>query len=342
MADKEKVCTFDGLYRSDKVCKCGVIWKDSVASYHANRFIRTVKLKDKIDNGEYYPKIGDRFIVYEPKIREIMSIKYEDRIFQRRFNDDVLYPVMTRSFIYDNLACQRGGGTDKTMDRLNCHLQRYFRKYGKEFYVLQCDIHHYYQSMPHDKTREMFYKKIKDPWSREQIDRILGTFPGEIGYNPGSQTIQIAGISYLNDMDHMIKEKYRIKGYLRYMDDFILLSPDRAYLEKCLEDIRSYLKTVGLTLNEKTRIYPIKDGIPFLGFRFFLTDTGKVIRKIKHSNISRERRRLRKLVEKSKSGVLTRKEVDMCYQCWKAHAQRGNTYGLIRSMDQYYLKLWRC
>lgn len=342
MTDKEKVCTFDALYKSEKLCKCGVIWKDSVASYHANRFVRTVKLKDRLDRGEYIPSIGDKFLVYEPKVREIMSIKYQDRIVQRRFNDDILYPTMTRSFIYDNMACQIGGGTDKTMDRLNCHLQRYFRKYEKDFYVLQCDIYHYYQSMPHDKVKEMFYKKLFDLWSREQVGKTLDTFEGDVGYNPGSQTIQIAGISYLDPMDHMIKEKLRIKGYIRYMDDFILLSPSREYLEVCLEEIEKHVHGLGLTLNKKTRIYPVKDGIPFLGFHFFLTDTGKVIRKIKHKNISRERRRLRKLVGKSKAGVMTRKEVDLCYQAWKAHAKRGNTRNLIRHMDQYYENLWRC
>lgn len=342
MTDKEKVCTFDGLYKPERLCKCGVIWKDSVASYHANRLVRTVKLKDRLESGRYYPQPGDKFLVYEPKIREIMSIKYRDRIVLRRFNDDVLYPVMTRSFIYDNMACQRGGGTDRTMDRMNCHLQRHFRKYEKNFYVLQCDIHHYYQTMPHDRTKALFYEKITDPWSRELIDRILGTFEGDVGFNPGSQTIQIAGISYLDKMDHLIKEQLGIKGYIRYMDDFILLHPSREYLEQCLEVIKEHLTSIGLELNAKTRIYPVTDGIPFLGFHFFLTDTGKVIRKIKHKNVSRERRRLRKLVAKAKAGVMTRREVDMCFQSWKAHARRGNTRNLIRHMDQYYNNLWRC
>lgn len=339
---KAKVCTFDGLYRSESVCKKGVIWKDSVASYHANRFVKTVRLKDRILSGNYQPKPGDRFLVYEPKVREIMSIKYQDRIFQRRLNDDVLYPEMTRSFIYDNMACQRGAGTDKTLDRMNCHLQRYFRKYEKEFYVLQCDIHHYYQTMPHDLTEKMFLDRFSDPWVKTEISKVLNTFDGDVGYNPGSQTIQIAGIAYLDKMDHLIKEQLRIKGYIRYMDDFVLLHPSREYLESCLEEIKTYLASVGLELNAKTRIYPVKDGIPFLGFHFFLTDTGRVIRKIKHKNISRERRRLRKLVAKANAGEMTRREVDLCYQSWKAHAKRGNTNNLIRHMDQYYDNIWRC
>lgn len=340
MTDIDKVCTFDGLYRSEMICKKGVVWKDSVAAYHANRFVKTVKLKDRILSGEYTPKPGDKFLVYEPKVREIMSIKYEDRVFERRFNDDILYPTMTNSFIYDNMACRKGAGTDKALDRMNCHLQRQFRKSGKNFYVLQCDIHHYYKTMPHDQTEGLFMSKVSDEWSRLQTHKILQTFDGEVGYNPGSQTIQIAGISYLDRMDHIIKEQLRIKEYERYMDDFVLLHESREYLEYCLSVIEEYLRGIGLTLNKKTRIYPVTDGIPFLGFHFFLTDTGRVIRKIKHKNVSRERRRLRKLVEKVKTGVMTRSEVDQCYQSWKAHAARGNTKNLIRHMDQYYNSLW--
>lgn len=342
MSSKETVCTFDGLYKSERLCKSGKIWKDSCAAFHANRFLRIVNLKDEIESGEYSPKPGDLFYVYEPKLREIMSIKYRDRVFLRRFNDDVVYPTMTRSFIYDNMACQRGAGTDRTLNRMNCHLQRYFRKYEKDFFVLQCDIHHYFQTMPHKLTEELFCKRLPDEWSRQELIKALAIFPGEVGYNPGSQAVQIAGISYLDPMDHLIKEKLRIKGYIRYMDDFILLDPSKEYLEECLKTIREYLSTIGLTLNEKTHIYPVKDGIPFLGFTFFLTDTGKVIRRIKHKNVSRERRHLRKLVKEAKSGKLTRLEVDQCYQSWKAHAARGNTRALVRKMDQYYINLWRC
>lgn len=342
MSDKDKVCTFEALYKSERICKSGVIWKDSVASYHLNRFVKTVQLKDRLIDGSYRPKPGDKFLVYEPKLREIMSIKYQDRIVQRRFNDDVLYPIMTRSFIYDNMACQRGKGTDLALDRLTCHLQREFRRSGKEFYILQCDIHHYYQSLPHDKVKAMFFEKILDEWSRDRLTDILDTFDGEVGFNPGSQTIQIAGVAYLDKMDHLIKEKLRIKGYIRYMDDFILISPSREYLEECLEVIKDHLSSLGLTLNKKTNIFPIKDGVTFLGFHFVLTDTGKVIRTIKHKNISHERRKLKRLVAKAKAGEMTRRDVDMCYQSWKAHAARGNTFNLIRHMDQYYNNLWRC
>ena len=82
-------------------------------------------------------------------------------------------------------------------------------------------------------------------------------------------------------MDHMIKERLGIKMYGRYMDDFYLIHPDKDYLRYCLEEIKKYLVPLGLELNQKTAIFPLTQGIDFLGFRTYLTDTGKVVRKVR-------------------------------------------------------------
>lgn len=95
-------------------------------------------------------------------------------------------------------------------------------------------------------------------------------------------------------------------------------------------------------LNEKkTRIYPLCDGIDFLGFRYFLTDAGKVLLLIRPDNVKRERKKLRRLVAKSKRGEIPREKVDDSYSAWRNHAGKGNTFRLLCRMDQYYINLWR-
>ncbi len=144
---------------------------------------------------------------------------------------------------------------------------------------------------------------------------------GDVGYNPGSQMVQLAGISVLNPLDHYIKEELGIESYTRYMDDFLLIHPDREYLEYCRMQIESMLKKDGFSLNKKkTRIYPISEGIKFLGFIFKLTGTGKVLRLIDPNNVKRERRKLRRAVAKAKRGEITREKVDQMFGSWKAHA----------------------
>lgn len=93
--------------------------------------------------------------------------------------------------------------------------------------------------------------------------------------------------------------------------------------------------------SKKTRIYDMREGIPFLGFRFKLTDTGKVLMTIDPKNVKRERLKLRRLVARSKRGALPKEKVDESFAAWRNHAGKGNTYNLLRRMDEYYTGLWK-
>ena len=339
---EENVIGFEALYNSMNKCKCGVIWKDSVAHYTLNAIEETLKLEEQLKTGKYKARKPVTFTVTSPKEREIVSICFRDRIYQRSLNDNAIYPTMSRSFIYDNGACQKNKGTDFARERLKCFLQKYYRKYGTEGYVLQCDISGYYPNMRHDVALAKFEKKL-DSWTYERTAEVLnGQYEGKRGYNPGSQMVQIAGISVLDDLDHYIKEQLGIKFYFRYMDDFVLLHPDKEYLEYCKAKIRERLNNIGFQFNEKkTEVYPLSKGILFLGFTFKLTKEGKVIMILNPKNVKQERKKLYRLVAKAKRGEMTREKVDFCYAGWRNHAAKGNSTKLLRRMDEYYKNLWK-
>lgn len=322
-------------------CKSGVLWKDSTAHYYLNAIEETLKLEQQLQDGSYKPRPPMTFTVTHPKEREIKSVCFRDRVYQRSINDNVLYPAMVQSFIRDNCACQKGRGTDDARNRLKCHMQRQYRKSGTDFWVLQCDVQHYYQEMRHDVVLQKFRQHL-EPEIYDRVEKILvEQYSGDTGFSPGSQMVQIAGISALDGLDHYIKEQLHIRGYIRYMDDFILIHPDRDYLEFCREQISSSLDTIGFRLHpDKTRIYPVTDGIPFLGFVFRPTDTGKILMLLKSENVRAERRRLRRMVGLAQKGRLPRAKVDECYAAWEAHAAKGNTYHIIQKMDTYYKSLW--
>ena len=153
--------------------------------------------------------------------------------------------------------------------------------------------------------------------------------------------VQILGISLLDPMDHAVKERVRAKIYERYMDDFFIISNDKAFLEECKRVIQESLATLGMELHpKKTRIYPLKDGITVLGFTFRLTDTGKVIRLIAPKNVKHERKKLYRMAEMVKRGEIPRAKFDECYTAWKAHADKGNTFKVQQRMDQYVKTLF--
>lgn len=340
--DFNKVASFEALHRSMMKCVRGVIWKDTPASFFLNNLEETYRLEQQLQNGTYKPRKPKRFTIYYPKERDIVSVHFRDRVFQRSLNDNIIYPKICRSFIYDNMACQHGKGPDLARKRLKCFLQRYFRKHGKEGYVLKCDLKSYYPNLSHKVVHDCFHKVI-DGWSFQQASSILDhQYDSDVGFNPGSQMVQIAGIGVLNAVDHFAKEELHIEYYIRYMDDFILIHHDKDYLLQCQARLAAMIQSLDCAFNtKKTGITPLSNGILFLGFHFRLTNTGKVIMTISSDNVRHERRKLKKLVGLAKKGLRTREKVDECYNSWKNHAGKGNSYKLLQRMDKFYNDLWK-
>ena len=338
----EDIIGFEALWDSMMKCKRGVIWKDSVAGFCLDAIRQVSHLYDELVDGIYKERPHKYFTIRYPKERAIMSISFRDRVYQRSLNDVGIYPAMSKSFIYDNAACQKGKGADFARNRFKCHLQRYYRKHGADGYVLKMDVRGYYPNMRHDVAKETFKRRLA-PEVYQRAEAILDSFPGEVGFNPGSQIIQIAGISVLDGIDHYIKERLRIRHYLRYMDDMLIVGNNRTELEQIWKDVDKRLQEIGFELHPtKTRIIPIRDGIMFLGFEYRLTETGKVIMSIDPTRVKAIRRKLYRMVKKAKAGLLTRAKVDESYQSWRSHAAKGNSWKLLKRMDTYYNSLWRC
>lgn len=138
--DVEEIIGFEALYESMTKCVKNVLWKDSVAYFYHNWATEILKLERELHNGTYKERKAKFFTITEPKVREIMSIAFRDRVYQRSLNDVAIYPAVTKSFIYDNHACQKGKGTHKARKRMECFLQRFYRHHGSDGYVLKCDI----------------------------------------------------------------------------------------------------------------------------------------------------------------------------------------------------------
>jgi len=326
-------------------CRKGVMWKDSVSRYVNNGLVSTLKLLNSLKNEKYEIDDYYKFTIHEPKEREIVSNRFKDRVFQRSMVDNYLYGVITKGFIYDNCACQVGKGTDFARNRLKCHMQRFFRKHGLDGYVLKCDIKNYFGSTNHNKSLSFLKKYVNNSWVFEHLQAIFDSYsdkdnPG-VGIGLGSQVNQLTQLLFLSELDHCIKERLRIKQYIRYMDDFILIHPGKEYLRGCRYEIKNYLDSLELRLNnKKTQIFPLKQGINYLGFKFKLTNTGKVLMLLNKENIKKRKRKLRKYKKLVNKERMTREKADQCYESWKAHAKKGNSNRLLQGMDRYYANLW--
>ena len=307
--------------------------------YSLDGLKNTLKLREELKSGTYRISPYQRFTIHEPKEREIVATRIRDRQFQRSLCDNALYGDMTRGFIHDNCACQRGKGVDFALDRMETHLRRYYRKHGNQGWVLRCDIRHYFPETPHEVAKEALRKRVKDPMVLKAAEDIVDSFGGERGIGLGSQVSQLVELAVLDDVDHYIKERLRIRHYLRYMDDFVLISDNREELERAKEEITAKVGALGLQMNRKTQIAPLKHGIRFLKWRFILTESGKVIRRISRQSIVKEQRKLKKLAGKIQRGEIPEEYLWTSIQSWRANAQRGNTHFVVRKMERLYNQL---
>lgn len=217
---------------------------------------------EELKNEKYVVGKYNIFVIYEPKQRVIVSQGMKDKIVNHLIAREILYPAILPCLVPYNVASRPGMGTRKALEYMDRYRKEFSKKYGK-YYILKCDISRFFLSINHRILKKKLRKKIKDPKALKIVFDVIDSHNSGIGI--GSMTSQVLAIFYLNDMDHFIKEKLKIKGYIRYQDDFLLFSESKEYLEKCLEKIKEFLKKEKLALNNKTRIYTSNENICFLG-----------------------------------------------------------------------------
>lgn len=340
MTDFEKVYDFESLYRAYRKPRRGKRWKGAAAKFEVNLLEALNLLSRQLQSKTYRLEAYHTFEVFEPKRRTVMSNSYKDKVVQHALCDNVLEPKIAPSFILDNYASQVGKGTHFGLDRLEGFMRKFYRANGVDGWVLKCDISKYFYSIKHDALKLLIRKYIDDPDCLWLLDMVIDSTEGNVGIPIGNQSSQLFALLYLSPMDHFIKEKLGVKFYGRYMDDFYLIHKDKEYLRYCWKEIERHVKEIGLSLNAKTNIYPLKNGVDFLGFHTYLTDTGAVIRKVRRKSKNNARRKLKKMRGLLDAGRITPDTVAQSYQSWRGHASKGNCYHLIRNMDRHYNKLF--
>lgn len=339
MLNFDEICTFDKLYSAYLAARRGKRSRAATAHYELRLIENLVNLIYVLKTKTYHPGTFRVFYVYEPKKRLVQAPAFVDKVVQHAIVDNCVYERITRGFILDNYASQNGKGLHFGLDRLKTFLVDYWHKNRTvDGWVLKCDVRHFFASIDHDilkqKLQGLNFEPIVYELLRTYIDRTDGL---PLGY----QTSQLFALLYLDEMDHYIKETLKIKYYGRYMDDFFLIHPDKQYLQFCLREIRAMLDDLGLELNGKTQIFPLRNGLDFLGFHTYLTESGKVIRKLRHSSIKKMRAKVRKWAEDYPAGKISREKILQCWQAWDAHAAHGNTWTIrqeIRDRVQNILK----
>ena len=320
-------------------CCRNVRWKDSVVGYELHAPQNTHKLINSLRDGTYKISPYHTFMIHEPKTREIVATRIADRQVQMALCMGGLYEDFTEHFIYDNCACQTGKGTDFAIKRVKKHLVDYYREHGRDGWVLKLDVHKFFPSTRHDVAKEATRKRISDPKACKYVCDVIDSFAGDVGIGLGSQISQLVELAVLDDIDHYIKERLHIKHYVRYMDDLLIIHEDREYLNYCKKEIAARLEIIGLSLNKKSTLYPLRQGVKFLNWHYYYTKTGRVIMKMSKRKMGKQRQKLRKLVAKENAGLMLPGTAENSLVSWLANAERGDAFYQRKQMQSYYERL---
>lgn len=293
---------------------------------------RLYSLQYRLETHTFQPSPLRSKNIYIPKRRVAQVPSLEDKIVQHAICDFYAYDALTKPLIKETSACIQGRGAAYATDLFTQQLRRFWRTKHCKPYILKCDIHSYFASIPHDRLHKLVDRYIFD----EDVKRIMLQFINmtNIGLPLGLQQSQLLANLNLSELDHKIKEQSHMRFYGRYMDDFYIMSDSKDELQILWKWIDTYIQSIGLELNPKTDIF--YNDIDFLGFHFHLTDTGKVIMRIKNSKKKTQKNYLRLLTRKIHEQKITPEMAASSYEGWRAHALRGNCRNMVLAMDKRF------
>ena len=325
--------------------------KKPIVKFEMKTLENAYALYKRLSAGNFRFQGYNHFTVYEPKRREIQTLHYSDRVVQHVLCDEVLSPYFTSRAVLDNAVCQKGKGAHFALARFEKMLAAHIRKYGAKGYFLKCDVSKYFPAIPHSKLKQIILRHIRDQRIKDLVEQVIDSYHTDEGYlsscgyrsynEPlgtgrgipiGNQTSQVFGMYYLNSVDRLVKERLRIKAYSRYMDDFIMVHQSKEYLQCVLNDIRAEVSALGLNLNSKTQIFPFKNGVTYLGFRYTVTPQGKIIKTVKKRTKKRMRFRARLLKKAYCQGAIPSERVRASLAAFHGHLKHARCYKLEKEL----------
>ena len=237
--------------------------KKEILEYLINLESNIINLMDDIYTGNYHLGEYKTFYIHEPKMRIIRSLPFRDRIVHQWYVEEFLKPYYFKNLIYDTYACIEGRGTHKAVKRLHS----FMKSINDDYYVIKFDIKKYFENIDKDILFGILKKKIKDKYLLDFTYKMIYENNGFSGICIGNYTSQWFANIYLNELDHYVKEVLNIKYYLRYMDDFIVLVPNKERAKDIYNEFYKYvISKLHLELNKKSRYYSIRYGCEFCGY----------------------------------------------------------------------------
>lgn len=353
-----KVFTFEKLYKAYLDCRKLKRKTMNALEFEWNLERNLFNLKKELEERTYSPGRSICFAVKEPCLREIFAASFRDRIVHHALINEI-HDAGERILIFDTFSCRERKGTHLAVSRLRKFARQITKNRKKKTYFAQLDISGFFMSIDHDilfsvlknflkkqdKTEKwkeevlwlakkiIFHKPTKNYIAKgnscllKRIPKRKSLFgaPEKKGLPIGNYSSQFFSNLYLNKLDQFVKRELKCRYYVRYVDDFVLLSQDKEQLKEWRDRINLFLKTnLSLELNEKkTKIQFLESGISFLGY--FITPRHMLVKKTVVGRLKKE------LYNKEKNKINKEKFLPFV-NSYYGHFKHADSFNLRKSV----------
>lgn len=331
----EQVFSLANLFAAARKAQAGKRFRPDVLRFNLRLEDNLVDLQRELLNGTYIPQGHRHFQIREPKTRWISAAPYRDRVVHHALCQ-VIEPIIDRRLIFDCWANRRGKGSHRAVLRY----QQYAGRFG---FALKMDLQKYFPSIDHLLLKQQFRCLFKD-------DRLLGLmdslvdhgqnpepaadfFPGDDLFTPferrrglpiGNLTSQLWANLFLDRFDHWVKEQLRATGYLRFVDDFVLLADSSGQLLEWKAAVTAALAQWRLRVHpRKCVVRRTSEGLPFLGYLIWPDRI-----RVRGETVRRFRRRMRKKGVRGAAG-----DLESSLAAWRGHVMWAGTFRRLGGVE---------
>ena len=318
----DKIISKENLINAHLSARKGKTWQSAVKKIDMDIDKYIDKLHALLISEKYITSKYKIKTIHEPKMRDIFILPYfPDRIIQHAIMN-IIEPIWEGLFIYNSYACRKGKGQHKGSKECMKYVKR-------NLYCLKCDCSKFYPSINHEKLKLIIRKKIKCNKTLNLLDVIIDSIEGGCNVPIGNYLSQWFGNLYLNELDMLIKHKYRIKDYVRYCDDFLLFSKDKKILNEMKMVIETFLSEELKLKLSKCDLFQTRQGVDFLGYRHF--PNGCIL--LRRSTAKRVKKRIKRIPVAVRKGFIKKENALAVIESTKGWIKWANTYNLSLSLN---------
>lgn len=335
-AKLEDKLTIEAIYRAHCRARKGKTTRSSVVDVDLRPMVYVTHILNVLRDGIYVPSRFREFTVTDPKKRLVLALPYVDRIVHQWLIEEFIKPYYLPRFIKDSYACIPGRGSHAAVKCIQGYMRDMCQRQGK-YYIVKMDISKYFYNIDRDVLFKILKRVITNQQLLDLLHTIIFSDEARVGIPIGNYTSQYFANIYLNELDQYCKHNLGVKYYVRYMDDFILLAPNKRKARRWYRAIQRYAEGyLHLKLNPKSCFYPSSHGLDFVGYK--IMNNCLRLRQ-------RSKRKLNNIIWNYQHDYTTEADFVTSIAAWLGHAGHANAKTYIRkrlwSYRNMLLKHWK-